>query len=553
MKIGLCGNFNLDALAIGLNSQLSDHEIIVGKDGAFFEELAAPFGDFTSLDLCIIALDWRELTPLLYEFAFGDDPAKIADEFQTQCQRIKKSVESLGSVHAIPVLIFSPINDNHCSAGFINRLLDPSPFDLFAQCQRLFNDLCRALADAYPVDIEEIGACIGKDAAFDPMSRAMSHQPFSSGMIRAVSGHIRAMVAQLRSYPFKCVVLDLDNTLWGGVVGEDGFDRIELGTGGRGKAFVDFQKELLKLYKQGTLLAVCSKNDTCDALDVIERHPHMVIRPGMISCFRVNWDDKPKNVVEIARELNIGLDSMMFIDDSPVERAIMAAALPDVSVLELPAVPELFAGALRACTRFWPVQLTKTDSARAAGFSRNNGRTGLQKISLNKEAYLKDLEIRLVMGRVSEQSIQRAVQLFNKTNQFNLTGARYTQGELERLAGLPGNGLFSMAMTDKFGDYGIIGVALLRADTIESFALSCRAFGRQIELAFLVFMLMHIWEKGHEAAIGKFVSTTRNAMAEGFYKDAGFECISESAGESRWSFDLRQPMPMVPPWIHCCY
>jgi FkbH-like protein len=371
-------------------------------------------------------------------------------------------------------------------------------------------------------------------------------------MVSAIAGHIHAMVAQLRSYPLKCVVLDLDNTLWGGVVGEDGFDRIELGTGGRGKAFVDFQKELLKLYKQGTLLAVCSKNDTCDALDVIERHPHMVIRPGMISCFRINWDDKPKNVVEIAKELNVGLDSMMFIDDSPVERAIMAAALPDVSVLELPAVPELFADALRACTRFWPVQLTKTDSARAAGFSRNNGRTGLQKISLNKEAYLKDLEIRLVMGRVSEQSIQRAVQLFNKTNQFNLTGARYTQGELERLAGLPGNGLFSMAMTDKFGDYGIIGVALLRADTIESFALSCRAFGRQIELAFLVFMLMHIGEKGHEAAIGKFISTPRNAMAKGFYKDAGFERISESAGESRWSFDLRQRMPMAP-WIHCRY
>ncbi|MGB7566277.1 MAG: HAD-IIIC family phosphatase, partial [Chitinivibrionales bacterium] len=510
MKIGICGNFNLDAIAHDLNALCGRHEIIVGRDGAFIEELSAPFGDFASLDMCIIALDWREQTPLLYGFAFGDDPEAVANEFQKQCERIKKSIASFRHTRAIPILIFSPTHDHHSSAGFINRLLDPSPFELFARCQRIFNEMCRSLMDVYPVDIEETGLRIGAYQVFDPVSGAKSHQPFSSAMANAIAEQIHAIIVQLQCYPLRCIVLDLDNTLWGGVAGEDGFGHVELGNTGRAKAFRDFQEELLKLFKQGTLLAICSKNDTCDALDVMERHPHMVIRPNMVSCFRINWEDKPKNIVEIAAELNIGLDSIMFVDDSPVERAIVRSALPAVTVLELPGQPELFADTLQACTRFWPVQLTKTDSMRALSFSSNRNRAELQKVSLNKEAYLKGLEIKLAMGPVGNDSMQRATQLFNKTNQFNLTGARYTQGELERIAGLKNNRLFCMRMSDRFGEYGIIGVALVRTNTIYSFALSCRAFGRQIELAFLIYLLAYISEHGYESAIGRFVPLPRN-------------------------------------------
>jgi FkbH-like protein len=553
MKIGICGNFNFTVLANELNERLEGHEFIVGKDGAFFEELDRPSGEFGILDLCIIALDWRELSPLLYAFAFGDNPGEALGEFHARCERIKKSIVAVRSRKAVPILVFSPITEHRSCAGFINRLLDNSPFDLFAQCQRIFNELCKALPDVYPVDFDEISAQIGKDRAFDSMSSARSHQPFAPIMVDAVARRIRAMIVQLRSYPLKCIVLDLDNTLWGGVVGEDGFDRIELGTSGRGKAYWNFQMEVVKLYKQGTLLAVCSKNNTCDALDVIERHPYMLIRPNMISCFRINWEDKPKNLVEIAAQLGIGLDSIMFVDDSPVERAIMRAALPDVTILELPEAPELFVNTLRACTRFWPIQLTRADSSRADAFSRQDERAALQKLSDNKETYLKALEIRLTLGAVTESSIERATQLFNKTNQFNLTGARYTRGELDRLIKAGENRLFYMEMSDKFGDYGIIGVALVCGDTIESFALSCRAFGRSIEQAFLVFVLSKMREMGCERALGKFIFAPRNAMTKEFYKNAGFSPWHESANESTWVFKLLDPLPAVAPWINYCH
>jgi FkbH-like protein len=549
MKIGLCGNFNLDAVAEALDARFGQNEIIVGRDGAFHQELSAPFGEFASLDMCIIALDWRELTPLLYGYARGDDAAAVTREFTAQCERIKKSIESLRSARTLPVLVFSPLSDHCCPAGFIDRLLDPSQFGLFSHCQGIYNGLCRGLADVYPVDIEEIGGRIGKERAFDPVSGARAHRPFSAAMTGAVADRIHATSVQLRSYPLKCIVLDLDNTLWGGAIGEDGFGNIELGTAGRPRAYRDFQQELLKLYKQGTLLAVCSKNNTCDALDAIERHPHMVIRPDMISCYRINWEDKPKNVVEIAAELNIGLDAIMFVDDSPVERAIMRAALPGVTVLELPDEPELFADALRACTRFWPVQLTESDLARAGHFRHDKARAGLQKMSLNKTEYLKGLDIVVTIAPAAGASMERAAQLFNKTNQFNLTAARYTRGALERIAGLAGNRLFCMEMSDRFEAYGIIGVALVCGNTIESFALSCRAFGRQIELAFLAHLLAHLRHQGHEAAVGRFVPAPRNAMAKDFFKDAGFTLSQESAAGSQWVFDFQKPLPQVPPWI----
>ena len=461
------------ALAEALDKSFGRHELIVGGDGAFLEEISAPFGDFLSIDTCIIILDWRYLTPLLYRYAFGDDASSVIREFKAQCDTLARGIESFRGVRDVPVLIFSPLTDHGSSSGFINRLLDPSPLELFYQCQMIFNTLCRGFTDAYPIDLEEIGARLGKDRAYHPLSAAASHQPFSIALLDAVARHIHAVLTQLRSYPLKCIVLDLDNTLWEGVVGEDGFEHIRLGKSGVGKAYRDFQEELLKYYKQGTLLAVCSKNNTCDALDVIERHPDMLLRPNMISCYRINWEDKPKNIVEIAAELNIGLDSILFIDDSPVERAIVRSALPAETILELPAEPALFADAIRACTRLWPVQLTKSDLGRTASFVGDNKRLNLKKNSLNKEAYLKGLEIALTMHPAMPDSLERVTQLFNKTNQFNLTGARFTQGELERLAGGTENGLFCMEMSDRFGDYGIIGVALTKADAIEAFALSC--------------------------------------------------------------------------------
>ena len=223
--------------------------------------------------------------------------------------------------------------------------------------------MCRALADIFPVDLEEIGSRIGKDSIYDyRITHSGNPQPFSPGMLGRISERICDICTQIEKNPLKCLVLDLDDTLWGGIVGEEGFEYIALGDDGIGKVYKDFQRYIVKLYKQGVILAICSKNNTCDALEVIEQHPHMLIRPEMISCYRINWDDKPGNLKSIADELNIGLDSIMFVDNSKTERELIRSTLPQVEILELPENAAEFRNTLEKCTRFWPLTLTKEDA-----------------------------------------------------------------------------------------------------------------------------------------------------------------------------------------------
>jgi predicted enzyme involved in methoxymalonyl-ACP biosynthesis len=281
MKLGLCGNISIDSLAAELDRAMPDSTIVVGRRDEFKNELAAPFGDFSTLDAVIVALDWRDLAPGPYGFACGDDAAAVASCFRDVCNGIKAVIEKFRSVSTTKVLVFSPVSGHRSPTGFINRLLQPSPFELFNDCQAIFNGMCRSSADVYPVDLEELGAHIGTDAAFDPGMRFVKRQPFSGGMTRSIAGHIAAMCIQMQKYPLKCLVLDCDNTLWGGTVGEAGPENLLIGDEGIGWAYKEFQREIVKLHKQGVILAICSKNNTCDVLEVMEKHPHMLIRPSI--------------------------------------------------------------------------------------------------------------------------------------------------------------------------------------------------------------------------------------------------------------------------------
>jgi FkbH-like protein len=552
MKLGLCGNISLDSLAAELDWAMPDSTIIVGRTGEFRNELSTPFGEFASLDACIVALDWRDLAPGLYDFAYGDIPDIVMSSFRDACAGIKAAIQKYRRVCAAKVLVFSPIPESRSPAGFINRLMKPSPVELFNDCQAIFNELCRSILDAYPVDMEELCARIGSNAAFDSGSRFLKGQPFSQAMTRTIAAHIQAMCAQVQKYPLKCLVLDCDNTLWGGIVGEAGSENIVLGDEGVGKAYKEFQKEILRLHKQGVILAICSKNNTCDVLEVMERHPHMLIRPSMISCFRINWDDKPKNMVQISEELNIGLDAMMFVDDSPSERGMMAAALPDVEILDLPAEgPAYFADALLKCTRFWPLQLTKDDAAKGSFFSQERVRRESKGLAANVEEYLVKSGIAVTIGQAGpgDQALPRIAQLFNKTNQFNLTTRRLGESQLSALAKVPQNALFFMAMKDRYGDYGIIAAALVTGNTIDSFLLSCRAFGKRAENALLCSLLDFLKRRGCKQAFGLYVPSLKNSMTKDFYQGLGFTFVNQAGSDHLWRFDLSNKIPEMPRWI----
>jgi len=549
MKIGLCGNIALDHLARELDDADAASDIIVGRTGDFESELSAPRGEFTTLDACVVVLDWRGFTPGLYSYCYGDDRKAAAAAFGAACDGLEKAVRNFRSATPARLLVFSPVSAWTSPAGFISRLLEPSPQELFCECQARFNRMCRSVADVYPVDIDELMMQMGANNSFDSAARYAQDNPFTKDMTRCIARRILAIMVQFRKYPLKCLVLDCDDTLWGGVVGEAGMDNLVLSDRGPGKAFHDFQAQIARLYKQGVILAVCSKNNTCDALEVLERHPHMLIRPNMISSFRINWDDKPKNVLAISEELNIGLDAIMFADDNPAERAMMRAALPEVEILDLPAAPALYADALARCTRFWPVQLTHDDAGKGAFFTAERRRKQARELAASIEAYLVTSEISAAIAAAGGESLPRITQLFNKTNQFNLTTRRYTQAQLEMLAADSRNRLFSMAMSDRFGEYGIVAAALVLGNTVDSFLLSCRVFGKRAETAFLVWILGFLKQAGYIEAFARYVPSPKNSMTKDLYKSMGFVPVSESASESLWQYNLTNDLPEMPRWI----
>ncbi len=549
MKIGVCGNFALDHLAAALDRAVLDADIIVGDSGKFSTELSNRPGDFANLDICVVALDWRDLAPGVDAWGFGDDFAAATLSFHAACGAVEAALKKFRSASPARLLVFSPVSACGGAEGFVDRLLEPSHRELSCRCQARFDALCRSASDIYPVDVDEIIRRLGADNAFDSNGRYVCNNPFTAAMTLAVAQRIASSIMQFVRYPLKCLVLDCDDTLWGGVVGEAGMDGILLSDTGPGKAFFDFQAAIVRLYKQGVILAVCTKNNTCDALEVFERHPHMLVRPKMISCFRINWDDKPKNVLGISEELNIGLDSMMFADDNPAERAMMKAALPGVEVLELPSDPSLYPDTLARCTRFWPLQITPDDAAKGSFFAAERQRKQARELAASIESYLVKSDIRATAALVNDTSMPRIAQLFAKTNQFNLTTQRYTQAQLEAFAADSHNRLYSLSMKDMYGDYGTIASALILGDTIDSYILSCRVFGKRAENAFLAWILRTLKDSGTTRAYGLYTPTEKNAMTKDFYKNSGFDFEKTENERDVWRYDLTKPPPEVPRWI----
>jgi FkbH-like protein len=373
--------------------------------------------------------------------------------------------------------------------------------------------------------------------------------PISIPFPKAVAEYIGKIITQFSKGPIKCLVCDLDNTLWGGIVGESGASGLLLSDTGAGKAYKTLQAEIVKLTKQGIVLALCSKNNTCDALEVMEQHPHMLIRPNLVSCYRINWEEKSKNIIEIAEELNIGLDAIAFLDDSPMERDKVRHVLPDVEVLELPQDHFLFAEVLRRFSRLWPIVLTEADFQKTKQYKENKTRAYERSMTKNVEDYLAKSEIIVTIASATKETLPRITQLFMKTNQFNLTTIRYSQNELEKLIEAQDNHLFSMAMKDKYGDYGIIAAVLIRKDTIDSFVMSCRAFGRGVEKAFLFYCLRVFTNKKISTVLAQYIPSQKNSMVKDFYKDAGFVLQSKTEEKEIWAFQLEKQIYQNPLWI----
>jgi FkbH-like protein len=362
---------------------------------------------------------------------------------------------------------------------------------------------------------------------------------FIPHLAEELMGYVKANLGVNR----KCIVLDLDNTLWGGIIGEDGFDRIDLSLKPPGMAFMEFQRVLLALYQRGVILAINSRNNEDEALRAIRDHPFMVLREEHFATMKINWSDKISNIKEIAQELNIGLDSIVYFDDDPINRELMSKAIPQIKTVDLPDDPSLYASTLMQINDFNTLVMTNEDRNRGEMYRQEHKRTELKRSSSNLEDFLKQLEIRVTMKKANNFTIPRIAQLTLKTNQFNLTTRRYQEEDVETLA-QDNTKLIGCAQTqDKFGDNGITGVYIVNKNHvdkewfIDTFLLSCRVMGRGIEDAMMGYILSKAKEEGVTKVKAEFIPTKKNKPCEQLLPNFGFKKEGE-----QWVYTYSVPI-----------
>lgn len=326
----------------------------------------------------------------------------------------------------------------------------------------------------------------------------------------------------------KCVILDLDNTLWGGIIGDDGMENIQIGNLGIGKAFTEFQLWVKQLKERGIILAVCSKNTEDIAKEPFEKHPDMVLHLEDIAVFVANWENKVDNIRYIQTVLNIGFDSMIFLDDNPAEREIVKTNLPDILVPELPEDPAEYLSFLYTQHLFETISFTKEDILRNKQYQDEAKRNILQHSFVNEAEYLKNLEMQAVIKAVDNFSLPRAAQLTQRSNQFNLRTVRYTEDDLKKISTDPEKYTLTISLKDKFGDYGLISLIIADKKTetelfIDTWIMSCRVLKREVE-NFTLNELVNIAKKnGFMTIVGEYIPTPKNALVKDHYKKLGFK------------------------------
>jgi FkbH-like protein len=352
------------------------------------------------------------------------------------------------------------------------------------------------------------------------------------------------VIAARRGRSAKCLVLDLDNTLWGGVIGDDGLGGIVLGQGtAEGEAFLQFQRYAKALAQRGVILAVCSKNDEANAREAFEKHPEMVLRETDIAAFIANWDDKATNLRRIAAELNIGLDSLVFVDDNPFERNIVRRELPEVQVPELPDDPSLFDITISDAGYFEALEITNEDLNRGGSYQVTRALRRGDVATSDLDGYLASLEMQLLWRRFNPDSLKRLTQLINKTNQFNLTTRRYTEAQIAAIMEDPDAVALYLRLVDRYADHGIIGVLIGQrgadgALEMDSWLMSCRVLGRGVEHATLSILIDQARHRGDRAIVGRYRPTPKNGMVRDLYSRLGFDLVGvEDGGETVWTLD----------------
>ncbi len=546
-RLGVLASFTADLLVDCLPAAAARHgvcaDIVSGPYGQVAQAALDPASHLGrgGLDAVLLLIDhrWMELDqPVL--------SASAADYVAGRIAHLRMVVHALRERTGAPCMLPTLAQPPAPLFGSYDVRVEGSVRAMIATANAAIVALA-AETGSYVLDVAALAERIGADHWFDPVQWAAYKLPCNAACHPAYAEMIGRLLGAIRGKARKCLVLDLDNTIWGGAIADDGLEGVRLGQGSAvGEAFLAVQRLALDLRARGVLLAVCSKNDDPIARLPFRQHPDMLLREEHIAVFQANWLDKPSNLEAIARALNIGLEALVFMDDNPAERAQMRAALPSVATPELPGDPNLFAPLLAAAGYFEAVSFSHEDRLRADSYASDARRADVLSTSRNLGDYLSGLDMALTTAPFDKQGRQRIAQLINKTNQFNLTTRRYNEADVAAMEGDPAVFTMQARLQDRFGDLGMIGVIVARQTegdarmwTIDLWLMSCRVLGRQVEQA----MLAQLAKAASVARVAIlracYIPTGKNGMVAQHFDKLGFTLIHEGQdGRRNYEFSI---------------
>ena len=552
-KLGLISNATTDLISPALVATALRH-------GIALECIAAPFGQVAlqafskdseinkvKPDAVLIALDFRGLplrpTP-------GDVTA--AQETVTHVldylAAIREGIKQDGGTICILQTIARPAEPYFGSFDLV------TPGTLRHLIDAVNRGIASSLVGSEDIllDVAGLAETVGLAEWHSPVEWNLAKLPFASTFLPLYADHVCRLIGALRGKSRRCLVLDLDNTLWSGVIGDDGLEGIIIGPGdATGEAHLSLQQAVLSLRDRGIVLAVSSKNDDAVARSAFQTHPEMLLREEHISVFQANWNDKASNIKAIAEELSLGLDALVLLDDNPAERGLVRRLLPQVAVPELPEDPSLYARTLMASGYFEAITFSAEDRNRADFYRDNARRIALQKQAGDVDAYLASLEMVIRFRPFDHIGRARITQLINKSNQFNLTTRRYTEAEIRDIGRDPNYYTLQVSLADIYGDNGMISVVICQRNGedwyVDTWLMSCRVLGRRVENAVLSQLLGEARGRGIRRIVGAYRATARNKMVENHYAKLGFSVMEkQDDGTVLWELDVTDSSENIP-------
>lgn len=526
IKVALIGDSATQFLAIALKGIGVERGYNIELFEADYNQVERQFLDPTS-ELYVFKADYVIVSQSTHKFLStynektGENQSNIADE------RIDFVKLMCNSIQSKLIYFNYPEIDDNVFGSYANKVQSSFTYQVRKLNYELMN-LSQQNPNLYICDIAALQNKFGRDMMFDSSVYVTTEMVFSIDAIPFVSYRVMDIISAAQGKFKKCLILDLDNTMWGGIIGDDGLENIHIGHGlGIGKTFTEFQEWMKKLKNRGIILAVCSKNTENIAKEPFEKHPDMILKLNDIAVFKANWDNKADNIRQIQSILNIGFDSMVFLDDNPFERNIVRENLPDVCVPELPEDPGDYLEYLYSLNLFETVSYSNADVDRTKQYQVEAQRVNVQKKFTNEDDFLKTLNMVSLIEEFNQFNTPRIAQLSQRSNQFNLRTVRYTEDDIKKFSNSTNYFTVAFSLEDKFGDNGLICVVILQKENdfelfIDTWFMSCRVLKRGMENFVLNYIVNLAKENGFQKIKGEYIPTPKNEMVENHYQELGF-------------------------------